>query len=208
MGVGGAFGGGGSIAADAVGSVANIFGGKKAQPQFASEDALQDASKQFNLNTKSGQKKGNETVTRNALMDQVRLAETKGPGAFNELSDRLEGAGRDPRFPREVYEGISKLGTASTSPIKRGIANVLDFGGGWGKLASSKLSAGVLPLAAAGFKTAADLGGNLDKKTLAAVKAKLLEGSGTPGSPAMSPAMKEELRNYLAKMGGGAARTP
>ena len=209
MGVGGAFGGGGSIAADSVGSVANIFS-KKAKPQYINDDALQDAAKTASqkLNTKAGRKAGDDVISRNALMDQVRLAETKGPQAFGQLSERLEGAGRDPRFPREVYEGISKLGTASTSPIRRGIANVLDFGGGFGKLAATMKTGGVAPLASAILKTSADLGGNLDSKTLAKVKAQLLQGSGTPGNPAMTPEMREELRNYLAKMGGGAARAP
>lgn len=209
MGVGGTFGAGGSVAADAAGSVANIFS-KKAKPQYINDDALQEAAKaaSLKLNTKAGQKAGDDVISRNALVDQVRLAETKGPGAFGELSDRLEGAGRNPKFPREVYEGISKLATPGMSPITRGIANALDFGGGWGKLWSAKLTGGAAPLASALLKTSADLRGSLDTKTLRAVKAKLLEGSGQPGSPAMTPEMKEELRSYLAKMGGGAARTP
>jgi hypothetical protein len=140
-------------------------------------------------------------------MDQIRLAETKGPGAFNELSGRLEDAGRNPKFPREVYEGISKLGTPNLSPIRRGLANVMDFGGGWGKLAATKLSGGVLPLGAAALKTSADLSGNLDKKTLKKLKQDLLRGSVSGENPYMTPEMKEQLRGYLAKMATGGPRT-
>lgn len=206
MAAGGTFGAGGSIGADATGSVMNVFRKKGGQPQYASEDALQKEAQAANLNTKKGQKAGDDAITRNALMDQVRLAETRGPGAFGQLSERLEGAGRDPKFPREVYEGISKLGTPNQSPIKRGIANIMDFGGGLGKLGAMKVSP-LLPGGAAVLKTMADLGGKLDKKTLAKVKQDLLRGSVSGENPYMTPEMKEQLRGYLAKMATGGPRT-
>lgn len=203
MGVGGAFGAGGSVLADATGSVANIFS-KKANPQFKDEADLFAKEKITPKNTRLGK----DMARRAQLAEQFRLAETKGMKGLGAMSEEIEAAGRQPGIPREFYEGVSKMGNQGNKSAmkKAGWGNILRGGGGWGTLGALAPTLGLGPMVGAGFDMASKLAGDVNPKMRKQVMDQLLQGSGGAANPNMTPEMVNELRNYLAKMGGAKAR--
>ena len=205
---GGAGGAGGSLAADTIGGASRMFD-QTTPPQFDSAEALEAAAKKKKSGKGFQSHYGPDVVVRDDLVSQLNTAATKGKKGVQDLSAAIEGYGRDPAIPRKVYDEISRLGHAPNkgSVLRRGAANLMDFGGGFmGKILAAKVSGGALPIASTVLKTVDDLSSEINPKQLAKVKTMLLQGAGGKTNPAMTPEMKNELRHYLAKMTTTGAR--
>jgi hypothetical protein len=205
--VGGGVGGsGGSVLGDVASGISNkMFYGSPIQdlPSFKKPMDLVNAGTEAKLNTREGK----DTFRRANIMKDFLRAETKGPAGFQKMDEDIQKRGpQSMKLPFEFEESVSKLAQPKGG-WKQSAANALDFGGGWGKLAASKLLGGAPVAGAAGLRLADDLGGKLDKKTLMKAKSLLLQGTTRGVNPDMTPEMRDELRNYLAKMSMGAART-
>ena len=129
MAYGGFGGAGGSIAGDAVGSVANIFSRNK--PKYKTdEDFFKDADK-ARINSDLGKRK--------VRLERIRMAETKGQPGFKELSDEIERTGpKQMGLPREEVEGISRLGNRSSAKgeMLRELGNLVQGGTAAGQVGS------------------------------------------------------------------------
>jgi hypothetical protein len=201
---GAAGGAGGSVAADAVGSVANIFG-KKTNPEFKTDEDLFAAAERAHKGTRQGK----DLVSRADLVDQIRMAQTEGQKGFQDLNTRIKGYGRDAmNVPREVHEGISTLANKGRRGVEavKNLATAAEGGSHWGgKLGFGLLTKGLGPVVGSTAKAVAGLSDEINPRQVQKIKDMLLKGAGKD-TPGMTPEMRETLRNYLAKVGGGIGR--
>jgi hypothetical protein len=202
MAVGGAFGAGGSVAGDLLGTAINAF---KAKPKYPTDEALFAAAESTPKNIKEGK----TLATKAEKVKDLRISATKGQEGLKELSTKQQEANAAAKSYRqkEPYSYEEVLNTSKLAHEPAGTSAGL-----LAKAAGRLVDAGGMPMAwltggktrAAG--TALEMAGNALNSKAAQKKIEELAASirnaGVANVPPLSPQDISIMRDYLAKTAG------